>query len=43
MTNVVWTIGYLLWQIRRRVQRKPDTDPPGLLWDFIRFNFRPSW
>jgi N-acetylglucosaminyl-diphospho-decaprenol L-rhamnosyltransferase len=43
MTNVVWTVCYLLWQIRRRVQRKPDTDPPGLLWDFIRFNFRPSW
>jgi hypothetical protein len=25
--------------VRRWVQRKPDPDPPGLLWDFVRFNF----
>ena len=39
MAGVAWAVGHLLWQIRRRLQRRPNIDPPGLLWDFIRFNF----
>jgi len=31
-----WIVGYALWRVRRAVQRKPDTDPPKLLVDFIR-------
>lgn len=31
--------GYALWRARRPLQRKPDTDPPGFLADFVRFNF----
>jgi N-acetylglucosaminyl-diphospho-decaprenol L-rhamnosyltransferase len=43
LADVVWTVGHLVWQFRRRVQRKPDTDPPRLLWDFVRFNFLSLW
>jgi N-acetylglucosaminyl-diphospho-decaprenol L-rhamnosyltransferase len=39
LSDAAWVCGYALWRARRRLQRKPDTDPPGLLWDFIRFNF----
>lgn len=37
--DVVWTIGYATWRIRRPLQGKPDTDPPHRLKDFVRFNF----
>jgi hypothetical protein len=39
--NVLWLAGYASWRVRRRLQRKPDADPPGLLADFARFNFAP--
>jgi N-acetylglucosaminyl-diphospho-decaprenol L-rhamnosyltransferase len=39
LADVAWAVGFSLWRLRRRLQRKPDHDPPGLLWDFIRFNF----
>lgn len=39
LTNAAWATGHALWRLRRRVQRKPDLDPPWLLWDFVRFNF----
>ena len=28
--------GNAIWRLRRRVQRKPDTDPPSMLLDSIR-------
>ena len=28
--------GCSVWRLRRRIQRKPDGDPPMMLWDFIR-------
>ena len=31
-----WAVGFALWRLRRRLQRKPDTDPPGMLVDSIR-------
>jgi GT2 family glycosyltransferase len=37
--DVTWTLAHGLWRLRRRLQRKPDTDPPHLLGDFIRFSF----
>jgi N-acetylglucosaminyl-diphospho-decaprenol L-rhamnosyltransferase len=37
--NITWAVAFALWRLRRRLQRKPDTDPPHLLWDFICFNF----
>lgn len=39
LADSAWALGFGLWRLRRRVQRKPDHDPPGLLWDFIRFTF----
>jgi len=39
LADSAWTLGFALWRIRRQLQRKPDHDPPGLLWDFVRFNF----
>lgn len=29
------------YRLRRLIQRKPDQDPQGMLWDFIRYNFFP--
>jgi GT2 family glycosyltransferase len=39
LADLAWALGFSLWRLRRRVQRKPDNDPPSFLWDFIRFNF----
>jgi GT2 family glycosyltransferase len=39
VADVAWAAGFTLWRIRRRLQGKPDNDPPGLLGDFLRFNF----
>jgi GT2 family glycosyltransferase len=36
--HLAWAAGFALWRLRRRVQRKPDDDPPCLLWDFLRHN-----
>lgn len=36
--DALWLAGYASWRIRRRLQRKPDGDPPGLLGDFARFS-----
>jgi len=40
--DVAWAVGFALWRVRRIVQRKPDTDPPHMLWDFLRFRLRPG-
>jgi hypothetical protein len=37
--DVLWTIGFATYRIRQFLQRKPDTDPPHFLWDFVRYNF----
>lgn len=36
IVDTVWFLGFVLWRGRRLVQRKPDTDPPYLLQDFVR-------
>lgn len=36
--NVAWAVGYAMWRVRRLLQGKPDTDPPHMLWDFVRFS-----
>ena len=35
LTEIVWASSFALWRLRRSVQRKPDTDPPYLLTDFV--------
>jgi N-acetylglucosaminyl-diphospho-decaprenol L-rhamnosyltransferase len=42
LADVAWVTGFALWRLRRFVQRKPDTDPPHLLWDFLRYNYLPA-
>jgi GT2 family glycosyltransferase len=37
--DAAWAVGFALWRVRRRIQRKPDQDPPGMLRDFIAFSF----
>jgi GT2 family glycosyltransferase len=39
MADVAWTLGFVSWRARRRLQGKTDDDPPHLLSDFVRFNF----
>jgi len=39
LADLAWSLGYASYRVRRLMQRKPDTDPQWLLWDFIRFNF----
>jgi len=36
LANLGWLTGFGLWRIRRRVQGKPDRDPPNMLRDFVR-------
>jgi GT2 family glycosyltransferase len=48
IADIVWILGFSLWRCRRIIQRKPDTDPPYFLRDFIRnsvlfnVNWKPS-
>jgi GT2 family glycosyltransferase len=39
LADIIWVLGYLLWIVRRLIQRKPNLDPPYLLRDFIVNNF----
>lgn len=36
LADTMWLLGFSLWRIRRRIMRKPDTDPPMMMRDFIR-------
>jgi N-acetylglucosaminyl-diphospho-decaprenol L-rhamnosyltransferase len=38
--DVLWTAGFAFSSILQKIRRKPRTDPPWLLWDFIRYNVR---
>jgi len=39
LADVAWTVGFVSWRVRRKLQGKTDDDPPHLLEDFVRFNF----
>ena len=34
--------GFSLWRVRRRLQNKPDRDPPQMLTDFVRHTMLPK-
>jgi N-acetylglucosaminyl-diphospho-decaprenol L-rhamnosyltransferase len=36
LVDAAWITGFALWRVRRWIQRRPDTDPPHMLWDSIR-------
>jgi GT2 family glycosyltransferase len=38
LVDLCWFAGFSLWRLRRLIQRKPDTDPPGLWLDFLRWS-----
>ena len=35
LADAAWVSSFALWRVRRRLQRKPDDDPPMMLRDFI--------
>lgn len=39
LADLAWAIGFATYRLRARLQRKPDTSPPHLWTDFVRFNF----
>jgi hypothetical protein len=39
--DVLYTLAFGTYRIRRQIQRKPDFDPEWMLWDFFRYNFLP--
>lgn len=36
LADAFWASGFALWSLRRKVQGKPDSDPPQILSDFLR-------
>jgi GT2 family glycosyltransferase len=36
LADAAFLLGFATWRVRRRLQRKPDTDPPSMLADSIR-------
>lgn len=39
LANMFWAAGFAQWRLRRAITRQPDSDPAGLLADFVRHNF----
>jgi N-acetylglucosaminyl-diphospho-decaprenol L-rhamnosyltransferase len=35
LADAAWATSFALWRVRRRLQRKPDDDPPSMLRDFV--------
>ena len=40
LADMLWTAGYTVNSLFQKIRRRPRTDPPWLLWDFIRYNLR---
>lgn len=38
VTDIIWILSFITWRVRRQLQNKPDSDPPQLLQDFIRYS-----
>jgi GT2 family glycosyltransferase len=39
LADLGWAAGFGIYRVRQFLQRKPDTEPRLLLWDFVRYNF----
>ena len=39
-SDVLFALGFSLWRVRRKIQNKPDDDPPSLLADFVGHSLR---
>jgi GT2 family glycosyltransferase len=42
VADVIWAASFAAWRVRRVLQGKADTDPPHMLWDFVRFSLNPG-
>jgi GT2 family glycosyltransferase len=40
LSDVLFALGFSFWRVRRKIQNKPDQDPPSLLADFLRHSLR---
>jgi GT2 family glycosyltransferase len=40
LSDLLFALGFSLWRVRRRIQHKPDEDPPSLLSDFVVHSLR---
>jgi N-acetylglucosaminyl-diphospho-decaprenol L-rhamnosyltransferase len=40
LSDVLFAVGFSLWRVRRKLQNKPDQDPPEMLSDFLRHSVR---
>jgi N-acetylglucosaminyl-diphospho-decaprenol L-rhamnosyltransferase len=43
LADLLWLSGFALWRVRRRVQRRPDHDPPGMWRDFLSHSSLVNW
>ena len=45
VADLAWMLGFSIWRVRRRLQRKNDTDPPRMLVDFVAHSVlcHPRW
>jgi GT2 family glycosyltransferase len=41
LADIIWATAFAGWRLRRRLQGKPDRDPPHYLGDFVRYFFLP--
>lgn len=39
LADIFWAAGFAQWRARQILARTPDSDPEGLLSDFVRYNF----
>jgi N-acetylglucosaminyl-diphospho-decaprenol L-rhamnosyltransferase len=39
LANLAFLVPFLFYRLRRRIQRKEESDPPRFLWDFVRYSF----
>jgi len=37
LADLLWSVGFASWRVRRKLQRRQDADPPHMLWDSIRY------
>lgn len=42
LADLAWMAGWVIFRIRRWLQRRPTNDPPWFLWDFIRYTYFPD-
>jgi GT2 family glycosyltransferase len=39
LADLAWTSAFLIYRLRLGLKRRPDIEPRGMFWDFVRYNF----